>query len=83
MVVMDRHVAQLNALGQEARLQIFKMLVRSGPEGSCVEEVRRRLKMPGSTLSHHLDTLTRSGLLKARRAGCFIYYAVNGRRPPV
>jgi DNA-binding transcriptional ArsR family regulator len=38
--------------------------------------------MPGSTLSHHLDALTRSGLLSARRSGrfiCFIYYTVNWR----
>jgi hypothetical protein len=33
--------------------------------------------MPGSTLSHHLDTLTRCDLLTARREGRFIYYAVN------
>ena len=33
--------------------------------------------MPGSTLSHHLDALTRCGLLTAHRAGRFIYYAVN------
>jgi hypothetical protein len=35
--------------------------------------------MPGSTLSHHLDNLTRSGLLAARRSGRFIYHAVNWR----
>jgi DNA-binding transcriptional ArsR family regulator len=29
------------------------------------------------TLSHHLDALTRSRLLAARRSGRFIYYAVN------
>jgi hypothetical protein len=35
--------------------------------------------MPGSTLSHHLDALTRSGLITARRSGRFIFYAVNWR----
>jgi len=33
--------------------------------------------MPGSTLSHHLDALTRCGLLTARRSGRFIYYAID------
>jgi DNA-binding transcriptional ArsR family regulator len=33
--------------------------------------------MPGSTLSHHLGTLTRSGLLSAKRQSRFIYYAVD------
>ena len=44
-----------------------------------MEEIRRRVKMPGSTLSHHLDALTRSGLCTAQRSGRFIYYAVNWR----
>jgi ArsR family transcriptional regulator len=76
---MKRRVAQFSALGQEDRLEIFRLLVRAGPEGKCVDDIKRRLKMPGSTLSHHLDALTRCGLLAARRSGRFIYYAVNWR----
>jgi len=76
---MERRVEQFSALGQEDRLQIFRLLVRAGPEGNCVDDIKRRLKMPGSTLSHHLDALTRSGLLSARRSGRFIFYAVNWR----
>lgn len=68
---------QFNALGQAGRLEIFRLLVRAGPQGKCVEEIKRRVKMPGSTLSHHLDTLTRCGLLSARRDGRFICYAVG------
>jgi DNA-binding transcriptional ArsR family regulator len=74
---MDKRVEQFSALGQGDRLEIFRLLVRVGPEGNCVDEIKRLLKMPGSTLSHHLDALTRSGLLKAQRSGRFIYYAVN------
>src|SRR5208282_3459956 len=76
---MKRRVEQFSALGQEDRLVIFRLLVRGGPEGNCVDDIKRRLKMPGSTLSHHLDTLTRSGLITARRSGRFIFYAVNWR----
>jgi DNA-binding transcriptional ArsR family regulator len=76
---MNRHVNQFSALGQKGRLQIFRLLVRAGPGGYCVDEIKRRLKIPGSTLSHHLDALTRSRLLAARRSGRFIYYAVNWR----
>jgi ArsR family transcriptional regulator, arsenate/arsenite/antimonite-responsive transcriptional repressor len=75
--IVQRYVEQFNALGQEARLEIFRLLVRAGPGGSCVDEIKRRVKMPGSTLSHHLDTLERCGLLSARRDGRFIFYAVN------
>jgi ArsR family transcriptional regulator len=76
-VVVKRYVEQFSALGQEDRLAIFRLLVRAGPQGNCVEEIRRRVKIPGSTLSHHLDALTRCGLLGAHRSGRFIYYAVN------
>jgi DNA-binding transcriptional ArsR family regulator len=76
-VEMERFVAMLAALGQAARLEIFRWLVRAGPEGGCVEEIRERVSMPGSTLSHHLDTLRRSGLLTARRDGRFVRYAVD------
>jgi ArsR family transcriptional regulator, arsenate/arsenite/antimonite-responsive transcriptional repressor len=74
---MNKHVEQFSALGQEDRLKIFRLLVRAGPQGNCVDDIKRRLKMPGSTLSHHLDALTRSRLLSARRAGRFIFYAVD------
>ncbi|MBE3605053.1 helix-turn-helix transcriptional regulator [bacterium] len=74
---MKTRVRQFGALGQEDRLRIFRLLVRAGPEGKCVDEIKRRLKIPGSTLSHHLDTLERSGLLAARRSGRFIYYAID------
>ncbi len=74
---MKNYVKQFNALGQTDRLEIFRLLVRAGPQGQCVDEIRRRVKMPGSTLSHHLDALTRCGLLTAQRSGRFIYYAVN------
>ncbi len=76
---MNKRVEQFSALGQEDRLQIFRLLVRAGLQGKCVDEIKRALKMPGSTLSHHLDTLTRSGLCAAQRSGRFIYYAVNWR----
>jgi len=76
---MKRRVEQFSALGQEDRLVIFRLLVRAGPEGNCVDDIKRRLRMPGSTLSHHLDALARSGLITARRSGRFIFYAVNWR----
>ena len=76
---MKRRVEQFAALGQEDRLEIFRLLVRAGLDGKCVDEIKRRLKMPGSTLSHHLDALRRSGLLAGKRSGRFIYYIVNWR----
>jgi DNA-binding transcriptional ArsR family regulator len=77
---MQQFVDMLGALGQSARLEIFRLLVRAGPTGLCVEEIRERLRVPGSTLSHHLDTLARCGLLNARREGRFIFYGIDWQR---
>jgi ArsR family transcriptional regulator, arsenate/arsenite/antimonite-responsive transcriptional repressor len=74
---VNAYVKQFSALGQKDRLEIFRLLVRAGPRGNCVEEIKRRKGLPGSTLSHHLDALTRCGLLTAHRSGRFIYYAIN------
>jgi DNA-binding transcriptional ArsR family regulator len=74
---MERYVAMLGALGQAARLEIFRCLVRAGPGGGCVDEIKRQVRMPGSTLSHHLDALRQSGLVTSRREGRFIHYAVD------
>ncbi|HYL57789.1 MAG TPA: metalloregulator ArsR/SmtB family transcription factor [Candidatus Acidoferrales bacterium] len=77
---MNAFVKQFNALGHPVRLDIFRMLVRAGRQGLCVDDIKRRVRMPGSTLSHHLDTLARAELLSARRASRFIYYAVDWGR---
>ena len=79
-VVASDFVDQFSALGQPGRLKIFRLLVRAGPQGLCVEDIKRRVPMPGSTLSHHLDTLTRSGLTSAKRSSRFLYYAVDWDR---
>jgi hypothetical protein len=41
-IVVEAYVKQLNALGQEGRLEIFRLLVRAGPLGSCVVRVQVR-----------------------------------------
>lgn len=79
-IVASDFVDQFSALGQPGRLKIFRLLVRAGPQGLCVDDIKQRVPMPGSTLSHHLDTLTRSGLFLAKRSSRFVYYAVNWDR---
>jgi DNA-binding transcriptional ArsR family regulator len=61
--------ACLDALGSETRLQIYRLLVRAGPEGLNVGEVQRHTAIPPSTLSHHLAALTRTGLVAQERRG--------------
>jgi ArsR family transcriptional regulator, arsenate/arsenite/antimonite-responsive transcriptional repressor len=74
---LDKHAEQLGALGHPARLSILRYVVQGGEEGTAAGEIQTKLDMPASTLSHHLDRLASSGLLKARRQGTFIYYSAD------
>lgn len=55
--------AVLAALGHEARLRIFRLLVRAGPDGLNIGEIGRLMSLPASTLAHHLNTLVQAGLV--------------------
>jgi DNA-binding transcriptional ArsR family regulator len=62
-------VAALAALAHEARLDIFRLLVKTGPEGMVVGDIAASLGIPGATLSFHLGQLQHAGLVRARRDG--------------
>lgn len=68
---MNERVAAeaLSALGHEARLKIYRLLVRAGPEGLNVGEIGRQLGVPASTLAHHIAALVRAGLVAQARNG--------------
>ncbi|MCB9930989.1 MAG: winged helix-turn-helix transcriptional regulator [Alphaproteobacteria bacterium] len=59
----------LEALGQPTRLEVFRLLVKAGEEGLPFGEVQARTGVPASTLSHHLATLARCGLVTQTRKG--------------
>ncbi len=60
-------------LGHATRLQIFKRLVKAGKQGIPVGALQQELSIPGSTLSHHLSSLTSAGLIKQRREGRILF----------
>ena len=76
---MESHavIVALGALAQESRLEIFRMLVKRGPEGFTPGEIAQRLAIPGPTLSFHLRELQIAKLATTRREGRFIYYSAN------
>ena len=59
----------LEKLGNPLRLEIVRLLVRAGHDGLPVGEIRRHLKVPASTLSHHILHLVSGGLIRQRREG--------------
>lgn len=56
-------------LGHPHRLQAFQMLVKAGDAGLAVGEIERALRIPRSTLAHHLAQLVASGLVGQTREG--------------
>jgi ArsR family transcriptional regulator, arsenate/arsenite/antimonite-responsive transcriptional repressor len=67
----------LSALSQPTRLETFRLLVRSGPEGMPAGEVARRLDVPHNTMSSHLSILANAGLVGSRREGRSVIYGVE------
>jgi DNA-binding transcriptional ArsR family regulator len=59
----------LAALGHEARLDVYRLLVRAGDDGLIVGDIAAHTKLPLSTLAHHLRTLVLAGLVTQERRG--------------
>lgn len=66
---LEQAAACLESLGNPTRLAIYRLLVRSGPEGLPVGHVQAELDIPASTLSHHIAILVKEGLIEQRREG--------------
>lgn len=73
----DIAIEAFAALAQPSRMTVFRLLVRTGPQGLHAGEIARRLDIVPSTLSGHLSVLKRSGLLKATRRQREIHYAAD------
>lgn len=67
----------LAALAHPTRIAAFRLLVREGPDGLPALEIGRRLGVIPSTLSGHLATLRRAGIMTATRQAKEIRYAAD------
>ncbi len=70
-------VDALGALAHETRLAVFRMLVAAGPDGLIAGVIAERAKVPPSTMSHHLATLERAGLVQSERESRLIHYRAD------
>ena len=71
--------ARLEALGNPTRLAVFRLLVRAGDDGLAVGQLQKRLKIAGSTLSHHLRALITVDLVSQERQGTTLTCRANYR----
>ena len=70
-------VTLLSSIAQEARLEIFRLLVQAGSQGLAAGAIAEKLGIPTSTLSFHLKELTYAGMAIPNPQGRFIYYTAN------
>ena len=67
----------LGALAHQARLEVFRLLVRRGPQGYSPGALIQKLGIPAPTLSFHLKELQQAGLIDVRREGRFLFYSAD------
>lgn len=70
----------LDKIGNPTRLRIVRLLVRAGDEGLAVGAIQRKLKIPGSTLTHHIAQLKYAGLLRQERHQSTLYCKMEYER---
>jgi DNA-binding transcriptional ArsR family regulator len=74
---LEKAAAQLEALGNPTRLNIYRILVRAGDDGLPVGRVQEKLDIPASTLSHHCKRLIDVGLVTQERQSTTLICRAN------
>ena len=69
------YIDLFKALANEDRLKIIQLLIKNTE--MCAQEVEKHFFLEQSTTSHHLNTLRRAGITKARKKGRNVYYSIN------
>lgn len=72
-----RAATLLGALGQELRLEVWRLVAAAGPEGVAAGRIAKRLAIAPSSLSFHLHTLRNAGLVIGRRRSRSMVYAAT------
>jgi len=65
------------ALGQESRLNIFRLIVQRGDHGLTPSQIIEKLGIPNATLSFHLKELVNANLLLVERQSRNLIYRPN------
>jgi len=71
---VELNATRLRALGDSTRLRVVQELAHGT---RCVCELRDRIGVSGSLLSHHLAVLRGAGLVKASRRGRWVDYTLD------
>lgn len=70
-------ISAFGALAHEHRLAIYRLLVERGPEGLSAGVIGERVGLLPSSLTFHLQTLHRAGLITQQRASRQLIYSTD------
>jgi len=73
-------VQSLLALGQESRLNIFRLIVQRGSEGVTPSDIKESLGIPAATLSFHLKELYQANLVLVERQSRNLIYRPHAKQ---
>jgi len=70
-------IGALAALAHEHRLAIYRLLVEQGPDGLAAGAIGERVGLVPSSLTFHLQSLQRAGLITQVRASRQLIYSAD------
>mgnify|MGYP003659315979 CR=1 FL=1 len=74
---IQKAIVMFDALSQETRLRVFRLLVKAGPDGMAAGALSECLGTPHNTMSFHLNHLSNAGVIDSRREGRSVIYFAN------
>lgn len=76
---MDKQLAVsiFESLASSVRLDIYRLLVKTGPQGLVAGEIGSALDVPPTNLSFHLKALTHAQLVSVVQEGRFQRFRAN------
>ena len=69
--------AVFESLASGIRLDVYRLLVRKGPDGLVAGEIAGALDIPSTNLSFHLKALTQARLVSVEQEGRYQRYRAN------
>lgn len=76
---MDKQLATsvFESLASGVRLDVYRLLVKAGPQGLVVGEIGSALEVPPTNLSFHLKALSQAQLVTVVQEGRYQRYRAN------
>ncbi len=70
-------LSAFESLASGVRLDVYRLLVKTGPQGLVAGEIASALSLPSTNLSFHLKALTHADLVSVVQEGRFQRYRAN------